>query len=514
MKFSFLLPVFLAASSLAFCPLGFPPEQACAEESPSCVLFADADGNRICDNPEAVTAEQEEEESEEPSHSDSVSVQEELPVEQPDTAVTEPDPETEPAVPQIDEQEDPLVQTEELVEDPTQLDSVAIELVPCPLGYSPSEACPADDPGCALFRDPDWNSSCDNPLFLATERPVIDPDSLVVVTTTDIDCPLGFTPEEACPPEDRKCILFLDADESGFCDNPDSVGVVLLEINGWRNIGCPLNLDPEFACHHSLPLCPHWYGVTEGANCSAPLGGTRRIWTVFISLAILLPVSRILSRKLRGRRIKERMGRQKAHTIIRAVSLIVLGVGVQGCYCPLGTFQYLFLPGGLVFLGVLGVLILLLPVVQSMFCGRVFCAWVCPMGGLQEFLYRIHVPGQFSPSGRLHKLLLWLKYIILLGLVAWLIFGSSGKAGQWEALFCRFDPFRTVFTLFVSGSLVIAGVMIILAIFVRRFFCRYLCFYGALLSIFNRAHLLTRFRKRPVPPAEVPEEDSDAEFDR
>lgn len=461
MKISFLLSVFLTASLLAFCPLGLPPEQACPEENPSCLLFSDADGDGLCDNPEAVTA----------------------------------------------EQEDPS-------EEPVQQDPVVEELIPCPLGYLPDEACLVNDPGCTLYRDPDGNDSCDNPLFSDEGIPVIDPDSVVVVITTDIDCPLGFSLEEACLPEDPKCAFFVDVDENGLCDNPTSSGAVLVDIAESPIIGCPLYLTPEQACHHSLPLSPHWFGLTEGAYCSAPLGGTRRLWTVFIGLVILLPTSRILSRRLRGRRIKERMARQKAHTIIRAVAIMVLGIAVQGCFCPLGTFQYVFLPGGLVFLGVLGVIILLLPIIQAMFCGRVFCAWVCPMGGLQEFLFRIRVPGQFSPGGRPHRVLLWLKYVILVGLVAWLIFGSSDKAGQWNALFCRYDPFRTVFTLFVSGSLIIAGVMILLSMFFRRFFCRYLCFYGALLSIFNRAHLLTRFRKRPVSPAEEAEIDSDDEFDR
>jgi polyferredoxin len=263
-----------------------------------------------------------------------------------------------------------------------------------------------------------------------------------------------------------------------------------------------------------MPLCPHWYGVTEGADCADPLGGERRLWTVFLALIILLPVSRVLSRRLRGRRISERMARQKAHSVIRAVSLMVLGIAVQGCYCPLGAFQYLFVPGGLAFLGILGVVILVLPIIQAMVCGRVFCAWVCPMGGLQEFLYRIHVPGQFSPKGKIHRLLLWLKYVILVALVAGLLLVPSARAGRWEAFFCRYDPFHTVFMLFVSGSLIWAGVMILLSMFIRRFFCKYLCFYGALLSIFNRARLLQRFKKRPSRAVEVAEIDSDEEFER
>jgi len=73
------------------------------------------------------------------------------------------------------------------------------------------------------------------------------------------------------------------------------------------------------------------------------------------------------------------------------------------------------------------------------------------------------------------------------------------------------DPFHTIFTLFLSGSLIVAGVTILLAIFIRRFFCRYLCFYGAALAIFSRLALWSRISGTRE---KLPETDSDEEFEK
>ena len=70
---------------------------------------------------------------------------------------------------------------------------------------------------------------------------------------------------------------------------------------------------------------------------------------------------------------------------------------------------------------------------------------------------------------------------------------------------------NTIFTLFLTGSLIIAGATILLSIFVKRFFCRYLCFYGAALTILGKLRLYSRIRGMREP---VPEMDSDEEFDK
>ena len=105
-----------------------------------------------------------------------------------------------------------------------------------------------------------------------------------------------------------------------------------------------------------------------------------------------------------------------------------------------------------------------------------------------------------------------MSHVVLFGLVAAILLNRYGLVDlSWPAPFCQIDPFHTIFTLFLSGSLVIAGITIILAIFIRRFFCRYLCFYGAALNLFSHVKLWSRIKGTKEP---VPEMDSDEEFDK
>lgn len=514
----------LAAIGLAQCPLGFTPEEACSADSPSCALFTDADGDGLCDNPGP----------------------------QPVAEEPEPEPETEP-------EPDPTPETEE-----EQF---------CPLGYQPEEACPASSPGCALFTDENGDGLCDNPgpqpVVLVPDTPetvdeqqeeevpeedneqqqqeeiveatapeeetdlpddtLLLPDQGVMLDDSSVlsgedvtpeeqqryTCPLQFTPEEACFEDNPSCALYTDDNQDGRCDNPGVVCLVedtTCGLDAPSIIGCPLGLPPEGACPDSLALCPHWYGVTTNISCANPSGGERRINIILITLGILLPVSTFLSRKFYGRRLKDRLKRNTAHHVVRGASLMILGFGVQGCFCPLGAFQYLFTPEGLAFLGASGLAILLLPVVFSIFFGRVFCGWVCPIGAVQEFLFRIHVPGRISPSGKIHRKFRYMSYVILFGLIVVILLNRFGVVNlSWQAPFCQIDPFHTIFTLFLSGSLIVAGIMIILSIFVRRFFCRYLCFYGAALNLFSHIRLWSRIKGTKE---SIPETDSDEEFDK
>ncbi len=526
-----LIILLVAASALyAQCPLGFTPEGACSSEAPSCALFNDANGDGFCDNarPEVLgSGDESETDTEE---------------------VTETEPDTTAAVETVEE--------EVIVIDPS-----------CPLNLLPADACVLETARCTFYTDSNVDGLCDNPgpqpasvieeteqveevVPDHTEEPdqttedetqeyeteAVPPDTVENTDTTETaatelednrphlgrnTCPLGYTVDEACDSENPHCAFFVDEDDNGFCDNPGpglQQGDVCADTTVVRGlqtpsvIGCPLGLPPAAACPDSVALCPHWYGVTNGTVCSNPSGGARRINIVLIALGILLPVSTWLSRKYYGRSLKDRLRRNSAHHIIRGVSLMILGFGVQGCFCPLGTFQYAFTAGGLAFLGLGGIIIFLLPLVFSAFFGRVFCGWVCPFGALQEFLYKIHVPGRFSPSGKVHNKLRHLSKVILFALIASILLNRYGVISLgWPAPFCSIDPFHTIFTLFLSGSLVVAGITIILSIFIRRFFCKYLCFYGAALSILARLTLWNRLKGIR---SALPEPDSDAEFDK
>jgi len=521
-----LIVLLVAVSALyAQCPLGFTPEGACSSDAPSCALFNDANGDGFCDNarPDVLGAENE----------------------------TETDPE------EVTEAE-PDTTTAESVPD-----TVVAAGPSCPLNLPPSDACVLETARCTFYTDADSDGFCDNPgpqptLVVEETESVPDieedqeqtaedetqeyeteaelPDTVENTDTTEIavielednrphyeqnSCPLGYTAGEACDSENPQCTFFVDDDNNGFCDNPGtglSPSEVCADTTVTRGlqtpsvVGCPLGLPPAAACPDSLALCPHWYGVTNGTVCSNPSGGLRRINIVLIALGFLLPVSTWLSRKYYGRSLKDRLRRNSAHHIVRGVSLMILGFGVQGCFCPLGTFQYAFTAGGLAFLGLSGVIIFLLPLIFAAFFGRVYCGWVCPFGALQEFLYKIHVPGRFSPSGKVHNKLRHLNTFILFALIASILLDRYGVISiGWPAPFCSIDPFHTIFTLFLSGSLVIAGMTIIMSIFIRRFFCKYLCFYGAAQSILARLTLWNRLKG--IRSAQ-PEPDSDEEFDK
>lgn len=515
----YLIILFLLSSIFyAQCPLGLTPGEACSEETARCGLYTDSNGDILCDNPGPQSISEEVEEPEE---------------------VAEPD-------------------TVEIVSEETE-DEPADEPF-CPLSLSPAEACISSNSRCALFSNSNSDDFCDNPgpqpiiiedpveeevesnLVEEIESPIMEDttavlpvdsistdeasDTLLVVETTQstTTCPLGLSLDEACESTNAKCTLFADINSDEVCDNPGLSGVasVVETTTSEENhtvaeravvTGCPYGLPPEAACNDSLALCPHWYGVASDTTCANPAGGSRRITIVALTLLILLTISTWISRTFPGKSAKNKARRKSAHLVVRGVSLMLLGFAVQGCYCPLGAFQYAFTPNGLAFLGLTGFAILLLPIVFSAFFGRIYCGWVCPMGALQEFLFRIKAPHQFSPKGKLHNILRHLKTLIFVVLVAQLVLNSLGIAHlNWRAPFCSIDPFHTIFTLFLSGSLVIAGITIILAIFIRRFFCKYLCFYGVALSIFSRFALWTRCKGSGK--CEVAEEDSDEEFDQ
>ncbi|PIE51368.1 hypothetical protein CSA37_12550 [Candidatus Fermentibacteria bacterium] len=434
------------------CPFGLQPAEACDQAGARCGLYADSNHDGYCDNPG-------------------------------------------PRPVETDVSEEGAEEVSSETEESNEEESATAEPVQCPMNFTSEEACGADSPLCALFSDGDSSGFCDNAEFNIADA---GEEAVTEETQEDI-CPLNLSPEDACEAGAPICAMFRDDNGNGYCDNP---GTVLISAEDERNIhgtslqGCPIGLPPQAACPDSLALCPHWYGISEGASCANPGGGKRRVNIILIALAVLMSMSTFLSRKSYGRKPKDKLRRNTVHNVVRGVSLMVLGFGVHGCFCPLGTFQYAFAEHGLAFLGLSGVLVFLLPLVFSVFFGRVFCGWVCPMGALQEYLYKINVSGGFSLKGRFKKVLSHLSQVILFGFIAVLLINRFQIVSlSWPAPFCLIDPFHTIFSLFISGSLIVAGATMILAIYIRRFFCRYLCFYGAALGLLARLRLFTRIKK-------------------
>jgi polyferredoxin len=125
------------------------------------------------------------------------------------------------------------------------------------------------------------------------------------------------------------------------------------------------------------------------------------------------------------------------------------------------------------------IIIFFLPLVLAVLFGRVFCGGVCPLGAIQELvlLRPVTVPR------RLDWALGWLKWVYL-ALAIWF---ASRAAVDRDFIICRFDPFVGFFRFTGPLHMLLIGAgFLVLGLFVGRAYCRYLCPYGALLSLLSR----------------------------
>lgn len=140
----------------------------------------------------------------------------------------------------------------------------------------------------------------------------------------------------------------------------------------------------------------------------------------------------------------------------------------------------------------------------ALFCillGRTICGFLCPVGLGQELLYKIKTPK--LKKNRVTKVLSYLKYVILVVLVIILpimlhsptfckYICPAGTLGGGIGLLAH--PENADFFAMLSGlftwkfALLVA--IIVLSIFIFRFFCRFLCPLGALYGLFNKIALI------------------------
>ncbi|MEI6894216.1 MAG: 4Fe-4S binding protein [Colwellia sp.] len=137
--------------------------------------------------------------------------------------------------------------------------------------------------------------------------------------------------------------------------------------------------------------------------------------------------------------------------------------------------------------------------VTMLLWGRaVYCGWLCPFGALQElmnvFARYIKIP-QFEFPWAVHERLWAIKYLILLAL-----FGLSMDSLALAEQFAEVEPFKTTFLLKFDREwpfILYASTLLIINLFNRKFFCRYLCPLGAALSTSNSIRLFSWLRRRP-----------------
>ncbi|MDD4888488.1 MAG: NAD(P)H-dependent oxidoreductase subunit E [Phycisphaerae bacterium] len=193
-------------------------------------------------------------------------------------------------------------------------------------------------------------------------------------------------------------------------------------------------------------------------------------------------------------------------TLVLIATLLYFGFYRAGCVCPIGAIQNvvysLVEPGYTISIVVTAVF--LLPIIAALLFGRVFCGGACPLGALQDLLLRKPV----AVPLKLDKVLRWGRWLYL-GTAIYFVVGGLHLAGRnftvtRDFIICRFDPFVNVFRL-VDGRQVLAhhwanafhfsgpwwlwiitGVLLAMAVFIGRPYCRWICPYGAILGVCSR----------------------------
>lgn len=165
--------------------------------------------------------------------------------------------------------------------------------------------------------------------------------------------------------------------------------------------------------------------------------------------------------------------------------------------CPIGSLQAVSGAGR----SPLSLYVLGLMVLFGLACGRLFCGYLCPFGFFQDLLARIPTPKRRVPPG-LHRILSKVKYLVLVFPVTLLPILLADAYGNKTPVFCgQFCPQGTLQAgiplaildpgirhslgpLFAQKALILLAI-VGLALWIPRFFCRYLCPLGAFLGLFN-----------------------------
>ena len=126
-----------------------------------------------------------------------------------------------------------------------------------------------------------------------------------------------------------------------------------------------------------------------------------------------------------------------------------------------------------------------------------FCGWLCPFGALQEFVGKaarlLRVP-QIRVPREMDARLKLLKYLALATILA-----SVFVAPAWTDALVEAEPFKTAITLNFVRSwpfVLYAGGLLLGSAVVYKFFCRYLCPFGAGLAVLGRLRLFNWLPRR------------------
>jgi polyferredoxin len=149
-----------------------------------------------------------------------------------------------------------------------------------------------------------------------------------------------------------------------------------------------------------------------------------------------------------------------------------------------------------------GMFLLVAFVAASLLFRKAFCGWLCPVGTISEYLWRLGrttFGRNFRLPRKLDVALRALKYLLLgFFLYAIAMMPAAAIRTFLEGPFGIIDDVKMLNFfryLGLAGAIVIA-ILVVASVFVQNFWCRYVCPYGALMGLFSLASPL-RIRRKP-----------------
>jgi NosR/NirI family nitrous oxide reductase transcriptional regulator len=225
---------------------------------------------------------------------------------------------------------------------------------------------------------------------------------------------------------------------------------------------------PEFETDHTIPTA---------TQPTARVQWMEIMDVVVLAAALMLASWLVLKKRSR-----------KWIVVLMLFSLAYFGFWRKGCVCSIGAIGNITLTifdsGYAIPWTVLA--FFFLPLLFTLFFGRSFCASVCPLGAIQDIV--LLRPLNIPP---------WLE--TALRLVAWLYLSAAVLLAATGSAFiiCRYDPFIAFFRFNANPAMwVISIAMLVIAVFVGRPYCRFLCPYGLILRQVGR---ISKFRVTITP---------------